>query len=188
MTKHNTVVRSLHDLGLAAWFGGSLMGAVGLNGASEEVAKRLSLRVANAGWARWAPVNLAAIGVHLVGAVGLLYANKGRVLAQRGVGMSSAAKTGLTAAALAATAYSRALGKKLEQADGEAVQSGVEPTDETPPETARLQQQLRVCQWLVPGLTGGILVLNALQGEQQRPRQQAGGLLSKPAQLLGRAA
>jgi hypothetical protein len=26
----NTVARTLHDLGLAAWFGGSLMGATGL--------------------------------------------------------------------------------------------------------------------------------------------------------------
>jgi len=32
----NTVARTLHDLGLAAWFGGSLMGAVGLNGAAAE--------------------------------------------------------------------------------------------------------------------------------------------------------
>jgi hypothetical protein len=29
MADDNTVARSLHDLGLAAWFGGSLMGAVG---------------------------------------------------------------------------------------------------------------------------------------------------------------
>jgi hypothetical protein len=34
MAQVNTVARSLHDLGLAAWFGGSLMGAVGLNGAA----------------------------------------------------------------------------------------------------------------------------------------------------------
>ncbi len=30
----NTVIRSLHDVGLAAWFGGALMGAVGVNGAT----------------------------------------------------------------------------------------------------------------------------------------------------------
>ena len=29
----NSLGRSLHDLGLAAWFGGSLMGATGVNGA-----------------------------------------------------------------------------------------------------------------------------------------------------------
>lgn len=28
MSERNTVLRSLHDIGLAAWFGGSLAGAV----------------------------------------------------------------------------------------------------------------------------------------------------------------
>ncbi len=32
MTERNTCLRSAHDLGLAAWFGGAPMGAVGLNG------------------------------------------------------------------------------------------------------------------------------------------------------------
>jgi hypothetical protein len=64
----NTVARTLHDVGLAAWFGGSLMGAVGLNGAAaavEDPAQRL--RVANSGWARWTPLNLAGIAAHLAG-------------------------------------------------------------------------------------------------------------------------
>jgi uncharacterized membrane protein len=59
----NTLARTVHDLGLAAWFGGSLMGAIGLNGASKEVDDpRQRARVANAGWARWTPANAAAIG------------------------------------------------------------------------------------------------------------------------------
>jgi len=37
MPVRNTFVRSLHDLGAAAWFGGSLMGALGVNGAAAEV-------------------------------------------------------------------------------------------------------------------------------------------------------
>jgi hypothetical protein len=37
MAQDNTLARSLHDLGLATWFGGSLMGAVGLNGAAAVV-------------------------------------------------------------------------------------------------------------------------------------------------------
>jgi hypothetical protein len=36
---------------------------------------------------------------------------------------------------------------------------------------------------LVPGLTAGIEVLNALHGEQQRPNQQVPGILTKLAQL-----
>jgi hypothetical protein len=185
MSERNTVVRSLHDLGLAAWFGGSLMGAVGLNGAVEGIPDRpLRLQVANAGWARWAPLNLAAIGAHLIGGIGLLEANKGRVAAQRGAGASTVAKTALTLAALGVTAYSRGLGKKLEQAGGVPVEGGVEPAPDTPSDTARVQQQLRVCQWLIPALTGGLAVLNALHGEQQRPRQQLRGILAKPAGWL----
>src|SRR5580693_7837599 len=33
-SNRNTIIRSMHDLGAAAWFGGTLMGAVGVNGAS----------------------------------------------------------------------------------------------------------------------------------------------------------
>ena len=48
MTQDNTLARSLHDLGLAAWFGGSLMGAVGVNGAAAQVQEpKQRLRVAN---------------------------------------------------------------------------------------------------------------------------------------------
>lgn len=185
MSERNTVVRSLNDLGLAAWFGGSLAGAVGFNGAAAEVPdEKLRLGVANAAWARWTPVNLVAIGVHLVGSGAIAYANKSRVVGQQGVGASSLAKTVLTGAALAVTGYSRVLGKKLEQADGEPVEGGTDPSTATSPDVAKAQHQLKVCQWLIPGLTGAVGVLNALHGEQQRPNQQASGILARPAQLI----
>ena len=188
MSERNTVVRSLHDMGLGMWFGGSLAGAVGFNGAAADVPdEKLRLRVANAAWARWTPVNLAGIAAHLVGGAGLLYANMGRVAAQQGVAASTVAKAVLTGAALGVTAYSRALGKKLEAAEGEPVEGGTEPSPMTSPEIATVQRRLKVCQWLVPGLTAGLHVLNALHGEQQRPQQQLPGILAKPAQLLGLA-
>jgi len=185
MSERNTVVRSLHDLGLAAWFGGSLAGAVGFNGAAADVPdEKLRLRVANAAWARWTPVNLVGVGAHLIGGAGILYANRSRVATQQGVGASTVAKLALTGAALAVTAYSRVLGKKLEQADGEPVQGGTDPLPSTSPEVASAQKQLKVCQWLIPGLTGGIEVLNALHGEQQRPVEQAPGIVAKSRQLV----
>ena len=49
---------------------------------------------------------------------------------------------------------------------------------------AKAQRQLKVCQWLIPVLTGGISVLNSLHGEQQRPNQQASGILGRPKQLV----
>jgi hypothetical protein len=38
----NTVARTLHDVGLAAWFGGSLMGATGVNGAAAVAGQALA--------------------------------------------------------------------------------------------------------------------------------------------------
>ena len=61
-------------------------------------------------------MNFVGIAAHLVGGAGLLYANRGRVAAQQGVAASTVAKAVLTGAALGVTAYSRALGKKLETA------------------------------------------------------------------------
>jgi hypothetical protein len=180
MAVDNTVARSLHDVGLAAWFGGSLMGAVGLNRVAGAAKKpRQRLEVANKGWAAWTPVNLAGIGAHLAGGAVLLAANKGRLASQPGVGRAAAAKTALTAAALAATAYSRVLGRKLEQASTAPVQDATTPADETPAEVSRPQRQLQALQWIIPALTGAVLVVNARMGEQQRPAQVAGGLLGR---------
>jgi hypothetical protein len=185
MSECNTLVRSLHDLGLAAWFGGSLAGAVAINGAAADVPDpKLRLRIVNTGWARWTPVNAIAIAAHLVGGAGLLRANRGRAAAQGGVGASTVAKLVLTGAALAVTAYSRVLGNQLLHADGVPVEGGTDPAPVTPPDLAKAQRQLDTCQWLIPTLTGGIAVLNALQGEQQRPTQQLPGILAKSRQLL----
>src|SRR5687768_5172550 len=124
MSSTNTLARTMHDVGLAAWFGGSLMGAVGLNGASSEVSDPTDrARVANSGWGRWTPVNAAAIGAHVVGATKLTTANKGRIVGQKGVASTSALKAGITAAALGATAYSRVLGQKVMEAEAKEAQT-----------------------------------------------------------------
>jgi hypothetical protein len=192
MAKTNSVARSLHDLGLAAWFGGSLMGAVGVNGASEEVADpKDRIRVANAGWGRWTPVNLVAIVVHLLGALQLLRGNKGRMAGQKGVKTVAGLKAGATAAALGATAYSRILGQKLMEAEADAArhspssdqgleaESGVEPGLTTPEDVAKAQRQLRIIQWVIPALTGAVVVTNARQGEQQRPKEVVAGFIDR---------
>lgn len=181
MSDRNTVLRAMHDLGASAWFGGSLMGAVGLNGAASDVADPTDrARVAAAGWSRWAPVNAAAVGVHLVGGLGLLVANRGRIAAQSGAGANTTAKTALTVVAAAVTAYSGALGAKVAQAGQAHADAATTPSNTTPPEVAGAQQQLRITQWAIPVLTGVIMVLGSQQGEQQRPSQVLRGLVGKP--------
>jgi hypothetical protein len=180
MADQSTTSRSLHDLGLAAWFGGSLMGAVGLNGATGELRDPTAAgRVANAGWARWTPVNLAAITAYLVGSVGLIDANKGRLAAQQGAASVNATKSAVTVAALLVTAWARLRGRtlrKVEQTSGMPADDATTPVPQTPEKAAKAQRSLRRLQWLIPALTGTLLVLNAKAGEQQRPAAVARGV------------
>ena len=178
MTQRNTLAHAMHDLGLAAWFGGSLMGAIGVNGAAADVDDpRQRARVANAGWQRWTPFNALAIGAHLIGGAQLLKANKGRVATQQGVLANTNLKMALTAGALAATGYARVLGKKMQKAGDVPVAGGTSPSATTPPEVAKAQKQLSALQWAIPALTGAMLASSSLHEEQQRPSQVAGGTL-----------
>ncbi len=189
MTERNTLAHALHDIGLAAWFGGSLMGAIGVNGAAADVDDpRQRARVANAGWGRWTPVNAAAIGAHLVGGAQLMRANKGRVANQKGVLANTNTKLALTAGALGATAYARVLGKKMQKAGDVPVGGGTDSIGTTPPEIAKAQKQLSALQWAIPGLTGAMLASSSLHEEQQRPSQVVGGVLKGLPSTVGSAA
>ncbi len=176
----NTLSRSLHDLGLSAWFGGTLANAVALNAAAGEAGSASDTgRVANAGWDRWTPVNAAAIGAHLVGSIGQLRANRRRVANQEGVAGMSTLKTALTAAALGVTAYSRALGKIVSDAGGTPSRSGTKASKRAKAEVAAAQERLDQLQWVIPALTGALVVVSSYAGEQQRPSEVVRGLAQR---------
>ena len=182
-SSRNTVIRSMHDLGAAAWFGGSLAGAIGINGAASDIddpAERA--KIASNGWARWAPAQAAAIGAHAIGGLGLILANRHRVTGQAGVTANTAVKTALTGLAVAATAYSGVLGSKIAAADDATSEGATNPSAETPSDVATAQRQLNVLQWVTPALTALIVILGAQQGEQQRPREQRAGKMKKVLQ------
>ena len=176
----NTLSRSLHDVGLAAWFGGTLANAVALNPAAAKAPTASGTgAVANAGWDRWTPVNAVAIGAHVVGSIGQVAGNKGRLTGQQGVASMALAKTGLTAAALGATAWSRSLGRTVSEHSAVPAASGTSPSSATPPEVATAQKKLAVLQWAVPALTGALVVVSAFAGEQQRAAEVHKGVLRR---------
>lgn len=176
----NTTTRSLHDLGLAAWFGGTLANAVALNPAAASAdSAEGSGAVANEGWNRWTPVNAAAIGAHLLGGLGQVVANRDRVKGQEGVPAMTIGKTVLTGAALGVTAYSRRLGRTVAAHRAVPVESGTDPAPGTPPAVASAQKQLAALQWAIPALTGALVVLTSFAGEQQRPSEVHQGVLSR---------
>jgi hypothetical protein len=170
MSERNTFVRSMHDIGLAAWFGGSLMGAVGLNGgaatANDPTEK---LAISSAGWARWAPVQVGAIAIHGIGGASLIFANKSRLLSQPGSRTNTIVKFALTLAAAGTTVYSGVLGARIAQHADEGGRGVTEPSSTSSEELESAQKQQKVLQWVTPAITLVLIVLAAQQGEQQRP-------------------
>jgi hypothetical protein len=176
----DTLSRSLHDVGLSAWFGGTLANAVALNPAAAAARDAKSTgAVANTGWDRWTPVNAAAIALHVAGSVGQLAGNQTRIAGQSGVGTLVLGKTALTVAALGVTAYSRVLGKKVSKYTDVPAASGTEPTLTTPDDVAQAQKQLKLLQWAVPALTGALVVVSSFAGEQQRAPEVKKGFLDR---------
>jgi hypothetical protein len=91
----------------------------------------------------------------------------------------SVLKTLLTGAALGATAYSRILGQRVSAAGGPASKRGTWPSRRTKalqPDVAAAQEQLDTLQWVIPALTGALVVVSSYAGEQQRPSEVAAGI------------
>jgi len=175
----NLVARSVHDLTAAAWFGGSLMGAIGLNGAAAQ-AKDPSerARLSSAGWMKWAPVQTAAFVSHIVADLAIAWENKGRIAKQEGVARDTVLKTAVTVAGAAVTAYAGILGKKVEKLADEGARGATEPRPDASDELKAAQQQLRMLQWVIPAFAGAVIILGAKHGEMQRPKNVFAGLRS----------
>jgi hypothetical protein len=173
MTRVDDVARSLNTVGLAAWFGGSLMGAAALRGTS-----RQAIDAEHDVWKRWSTVQTAAIGAHLIGSTKLATTNKGRLLAQRGVGKVSFVKTLCTAGALGATLYASRLGSQVHR-DLQEGPSGDADDDAVPEQVQATLRRLRAVQLAVPALTGAMLVADSRLGEQQRPMEVLRGVAAR---------
>jgi hypothetical protein len=170
MVERNTFIRAANEVSLAVWFGGSLMGATGLErgAAAADGAKH---RVESTAWSAWQPMQVAAIATQLASGAALTIANRKRVAGQRGVATTSAIRTGLTGAAIAMTILAARSGAQM------AADEDDTERDET--ELQRGERRLRMAQWMVPALTGALLVMDAFMGEQQRPKQVVRGTIER---------
>jgi hypothetical protein len=175
ITRHRGVGRSralatfghaAHDLGLAAWFGGASMGAVGLNTATREVDDPTQrIRVANAGWFRWAPLTALAIGAHLVGVV-LTARESGTALLGRD-DLLATLRSVATGVAIGATIESGRSGRQVIAGGDVPTATAVVPISDTPTDVAAAMRRLRVVQWIMPLATGAVWILNAAQAARR---------------------
>lgn len=173
----NLIARSIHDLTAGAWFGGSLMGAIGLNGAAAEANDPTErTRLSSLGWKKWAPLQTAAFAAHIVSGLAIMWENKERMAKQEGVTRLSIYKTMVTLAGAAVTLYAGMLGGKVEKLAAEGAEGATEPRSEASDELRAAQKQLKVLQWAIPALAGSVIVMGAKHGEMQRPKNVLAGL------------
>lgn len=173
----NLVARSLHDLTAAAWFGGSLMGAIGLNGAAAEAKDPTErTRLSSKGWGKWAPVQTAAFAGHLAADLAIAWENKGRIAKQDSVAANTIYKTVVTLAGAAVTLYAGVVGKKVDELSEEGAEGATEPRAGASDELKAAQTQLRALQWAIPAFAAWVIILGAKHGEMQRPKNILKGL------------
>ncbi|MDP9496735.1 MAG: hypothetical protein M3P46_03560 [Actinomycetota bacterium] len=180
----NVLAQAVHDLGAALWFGGSVMGAAGVNKSGHELRDDLDkIRVAGSAWQRFAPAQWGGIAAVLLAGARLTQESKSRLALQHGWGRAGGIKAAVAVVGAGATAYAAYSGQKVGQLAEQAQQSGqlhVEdantPEADTPTELATWQKRNRMAQYAVPLLSGANIVLNAYLVQTYRPGAAARGL------------
>jgi hypothetical protein len=182
------VAQAVHDLGAALWFGGSVMGAAGVNKAGEDLRDGVDkVRVAESAWRRFSPAQWLGIGAVLVAGSRLTWESKGRLVVQYGLGRAGAAQAVFAVAGAAATGFAAWSGNRVGQLTERALERGETfdtadanvPNDRTPPEVAVWQRRQRVAQYLVPLFAGANIVMNAYLTQQYRPGATATGIVRR---------
>lgn len=146
MATLSTTAWVLHDLGLAAGFGGNLFGQLALNPAVKAIdSKAARTKVTHAAWDRYKIVNavsLAAIASTWL--IGRLVLSGGEV-GRHGRGVTLL-KDGLVIGAFASGVGALVTGTMLDSARraNEPIESGHTPTPQTRPRVAKLQRVVNI--------------------------------------------
>jgi len=138
--------RAAHDVGLAAWLGGSMFGKFAHNPALEKISSHTERgSVANAAWNGYNVINTIGLGAAALGWGAARFTEAHPDNLSGSEQRLSQAKDGLMVAALVTGIASGVQGARLakQAPDGAvAVETGTEPAAETPPDAARIQRSL----------------------------------------------
>ena len=168
--------RAVRNMGLAAWFGSSLMGLAALgHGVKDAISDPVERhRVLDAGWKGSRGLTAGAVTAYVVG-VGLVRFD-GKPL-DNGVprwlteGPESPLRACLTGTALGAAVTARRLRTKgIKKLEPTTVTPGVVALAQEPAEVQRLVKSGRVLQAVVPAATGALMYSHLKQDMQQAAR------------------
>jgi hypothetical protein len=181
MTVNDTLAnstRAAHDVGLAAWLGGSMYGKYALNPSLSRIASHSERgSVANAAWNGYNLINAAGLGAAALGwgAARLTEANPGNLTGREKA--LSTAKDGLMAAAVLTGIANGVQGARLaKQAPDGAVpiETGTKPASDTPAKAAKIQRSLEALGNLNVVAGVALVAVNAVlaQTDHSRPAKR----------------
>jgi uncharacterized membrane protein len=166
--------RAAHDLGLAAWLGGSMFGKFALNPSVAAVSSRAERgQVVNAAWGGYNVINTLALGAVGLGWLGARTTESGPWRLTDTEQSLAKAKDALVVGAVVAGAASGLQGARLAKAapDGAVpVERGTEPAPETPSGAARIQRSLGVLGNLNVLIGVALVAVNAVMAQQEHSR------------------
>jgi hypothetical protein len=183
--------RAAHDVGLAAWLGGSMFGKFALNPALEEISSHAERgSVSNAAWNGYNPINAVGLGTAAVSwaAARATEANDGELTGRERV--LSRAKDGLMGGAVLTGLLSGVQGARLarQAPDGAVpIETGTEPATDTPPAAAKIQRSLGVLGTLNIAAGVALVAVNAILAQTSHSRPPASRVLRRPSLAKGSA-
>jgi hypothetical protein len=183
--------RAAHDVGLAAWLGGSMFGKFALNPALEEISSRAERgSVSNAAWNSYNPINAVGLGTAAVGwaAARATEASSGELTGRERV--LSRVKDGLMGGAVLTGLLSGVQGARLarQAPDGAVpIESGTAPATNTPPAAAKIQRSLGVLGTLNIAAGVALVAVNAMLAQTGHSRPPASRTLRRPSLPTGSA-
>lgn len=175
--------RAAHDVGLAAWLGGSAFGKFALNPSLNNIADRRERgSVANAAWNGYNPINALGLGAAALGwgAARFTETRPGNLTGREQA--LSKAKDGLMGAAVLTGVLSAVQGARLaRQAPGGAVpmETGTQPSADTPPAAARIQRSLGVLGTANVAVGVALVGVNAVLAQTNHSRPPAKRALTR---------
>jgi len=173
--------RAAHDVGLAAWLGGSMFGKFAHNPSLEKIASHTERgSVSIAAWNGYNLINTIGLGAAAVGwGAARFTETRPDKLSGRERSLAKA-KDGLMGAALLTGLASAVQGARLakQAPDGAVpVETGVKPAPETPAKAAKIQRTLGLLGNLNIGAGVGLVAVNAILAQTGHTRPPAGRAL-----------
>jgi hypothetical protein len=171
------VTRAAHDLGLATWFGGSMFGKLAHNPSVRAISNPIERgKVVNAAWNGYNVINAIGLGATAAGWAGARFTEANPVRMSAAENALSFAKDGLVIAALATGIANGVQGARLARQGGVGavpVESGTEPTPQTPPKAAAIQRSLDVLGNVNLAVGAALITVNAVLAQVNYSRPTA---------------